>query len=225
MANVSISQLDSAVTVNNGDLFETAQPDQSSASGYASAKQSLAAIADHIGTAVNFPALTTTAKNIVGAINEAAAGGGGGASANENIAAEYSSSATYAVDALAIYQGALYKCIVAVTTPEAFDSTKWQATTVANYGYAKVHYKVVSGTLDANCYLDGTGLALTDAVLGVVAYDPSTNQHILGSGAMVFAFANVALGSQTLRFLTLNFGTQYAGEYIKCTVAYIPTTP
>lgn len=223
MANVSISQLDSAVAVNNGDLYETAQPDLSSASGYKSAKQSLAAIADHMATQVNYPGLNTSAKSIVGAINEVAAGGA--SSANGNIAADYSSSATYAVDDLAIYQGILYKCTTAIATPEAFNSAHWQATTIATYGFGKVHYKVVSGTLDANCYLDGTGLALTDAVLGVVAYDPSTNQHILGSGAMVFAFANVALGSQTLRFLTWNFGTQYAGEYIKCTVAYIPTTP
>ena len=225
MANVSISQLDSAVAVNNGDLFETAQPDLNSASGYASAKQSLAAIADHIATQVNYPGLNTTSKSIVGAINEAAQGGGGGSSANENIASAYSSSSTYAVDDLVIYNNVLYKCVTAISTPEAFNAAHWQSTTIASYGFAKVHYKVVSGTLDSNCYLDGTGLALTDAVLGVVAYDPSTNQHILGSGAMVFAFANVALGSQTLRFLTWNFGTQYAGEYIKCTVAYVPTSP
>lgn len=69
-----------AATVDNGDLFEIAHPDAGSATGYASNKQSLAAIADHMATAVNHPTLNTTAKNIVGAINELEAGGGGGGS-------------------------------------------------------------------------------------------------------------------------------------------------
>lgn len=79
MANKSISQLNAAALVNNGDLFETAQPDLSSASGYTSAKQSMAAIADHIATQVVYPSLGTTAQTLVGALNELEAGGGGGA--------------------------------------------------------------------------------------------------------------------------------------------------
>ena len=80
MATKSISQMTTAATVDNGDLFEIAHPDAGSATGYASNKQSLAAIADHMATAVNHPTLNTTAKNIVGAINELEAGGGGGGS-------------------------------------------------------------------------------------------------------------------------------------------------
>lgn len=78
MATTSISQLTTAATVDNGDLFEIAHPDAGSATGYASNKQTLASIADHIATAVNFPGLNTTSKNIVGALNELEAGGGGG---------------------------------------------------------------------------------------------------------------------------------------------------
>lgn len=78
MATVSISQMTTAATVDNGDLFEVAHPDSGSASGYSSNKQSLAAIADHIASTVNYPALTTTAKTLIGAINEAAQSGGGG---------------------------------------------------------------------------------------------------------------------------------------------------
>ena len=80
MATKSISQMTTAATVDNGDLFEIAHPDQGSATGYASNKQSLAAIADHVATTVNYPGLNTTSKNIVGAINELEAGGGGGGS-------------------------------------------------------------------------------------------------------------------------------------------------
>ena len=78
MATVSISQMTTAPTVDNGDLLEVAHPDSGSASGYSSNKQSLAAIADHIASSVNYPALQTTAKTLVSAINEAAQGGGGG---------------------------------------------------------------------------------------------------------------------------------------------------
>ena len=66
-----------AATVDNGDLFEIAHPDAGSATGYASNKQTLAAIADHAATAVNYPGLNTTAKNIVGAINEILQSAGG----------------------------------------------------------------------------------------------------------------------------------------------------
>lgn len=87
MANKSISQLDSAVAVTNEDLFETAIPDQGSATGYASKKHSMAVMANHIGTAVSYPALSTTAKTLVNAINEAAQAGGTTVVANPSGAA------------------------------------------------------------------------------------------------------------------------------------------
>lgn len=45
-----------------------------------------------------------------------------------NMASQYDNSATYAVGDYTIYNGLLYKCIIAVDTPEEFDSTKWQQT-------------------------------------------------------------------------------------------------
>ena len=70
MATISISQLTTAATVDNGDLLEVAHPDSGSATGYSSNKQSMAAIADHVASAVNYPALLTTAKTLVAALNE-----------------------------------------------------------------------------------------------------------------------------------------------------------
>ena len=78
MATTSISQMTTASTVDNGDLYEVAHPDQNSASGYTSNKQSMASIAAHIGGAVTYPALSTTAKTIIGAINEVLQSAGGG---------------------------------------------------------------------------------------------------------------------------------------------------
>ena len=44
-------------------------------------------------------------------------------------AAIYSSSVTYAVNDVVVYNGVLYTCATAVMTAEAFDSTKWGAVT------------------------------------------------------------------------------------------------
>ena len=74
----SISQLDSAATVENNDLFEVAHPDSGSATGYASKKQSLAALAGHAATVVSYPTLNTSAKTLVGAVNEVLQSAGGG---------------------------------------------------------------------------------------------------------------------------------------------------
>lgn len=63
-----ISELVAASACNNGDLFEVAQPD--GVGGYESKKEALSDIAAHICGTVNFSSLNTTAKTIVGAINE-----------------------------------------------------------------------------------------------------------------------------------------------------------
>lgn len=66
----SISQMTTATSVDNGDLFEIAHPDNQSATGYASKKQSLAAIAEHVANTVTYPTLATSAKTLVGSVNE-----------------------------------------------------------------------------------------------------------------------------------------------------------
>ena len=72
MATKSISQLDTQATANETDLFEVAIVDQNSASGYASKKETAAAIADAIVGEYQYPLRITgtTAKTIAGAINE-----------------------------------------------------------------------------------------------------------------------------------------------------------
>lgn len=70
MATKSISQLDTASSLALGDLFETAIPDTNSATGYTSRKTSLTNMADFIQSTAANNSLETTAKTIVGAINE-----------------------------------------------------------------------------------------------------------------------------------------------------------
>ena len=58
-------------------------------------------------------------ENIETSINQAEANIGG---------EEYDNTETYEVGDVVKYEGQLYSCITAITTPEEFDSTKWQAT-------------------------------------------------------------------------------------------------
>lgn len=75
MATKSISQLDTAESLALGDLFETAIPDQNSATGYTSRKTSLTNIAEFTQSTAANNSLETTAKTVVGAINEVDAEG------------------------------------------------------------------------------------------------------------------------------------------------------
>lgn len=77
MATKSISELTLAPDVETTDLFEIAQADQSSASGYKSYKQTLSNVADAIAKDITQNTLNTTNKTIVGGINEVAQSVGG----------------------------------------------------------------------------------------------------------------------------------------------------
>lgn len=44
-----------------------------------------------------------------------------------NIAADYDETSTYALNDYAVYNGVLYKCTTAISTPEAFTPAKWLA--------------------------------------------------------------------------------------------------
>ena len=55
-----------------------------------------------------------------------------GDNSNQNLAAPFSASATYAVGNYVIYQENLYKCITAITTAAAWDATKWTRVLITN---------------------------------------------------------------------------------------------
>lgn len=70
MADIKISQLDTAASADGGDLFVESKEDQSSATGYVTKKITLAMVAAWLMGNANFPSLNTSEKTIVGAINE-----------------------------------------------------------------------------------------------------------------------------------------------------------
>ena len=50
---------------------------------------------------------------------------------DSDLAPAYSTSSTYAVGDLCVYQGVLYQCTSAVSTAGAFNPSKWSQTTIA----------------------------------------------------------------------------------------------
>lgn len=91
----------------------------------------------------------------------------------------YSSSSTYAINDISIYQNKIYRCITAITVPEEFNGSKWVQTslkalsipsktvdangwTVWNYGNRKEWTKkgTVNGILGGNLWHTISGVAL-----------------------------------------------------------------
>ena len=119
------SELDRAVSLNNGDLLALAQVDEQAETGYKSAAAPVSDVAQKILKNISFPAdLETDSKTALGAINEAAM--------DKNLADPYSNQATYAVGDFVIYRTVLYKCVTAVSVAEDFDSTKWTQAKVSD---------------------------------------------------------------------------------------------
>lgn len=62
----------------------------------------------------------------------AGTGGGGGTVNDTNLYLPYNSATTYNKNDMVKYNDILYKCVVPVTSPEAFDSNKWINTVLSN---------------------------------------------------------------------------------------------
>lgn len=101
----------------------------------------------------------------------------------------YSSSSTYAVGDYCIYGNTLYKCTTAISTAEAFNSSKWTAVTVAeelenklgiNAGAKQVANYFTSRPTSANLESDGSGGLKVFQATGVMTEGkPANDAHIL----------------------------------------------
>lgn len=110
--------------------------------------------------------LETTATEIVGAINEVLDKTD---TVNGNISDAYSASSTYKVGELCIYNNALYRCTTAITTAEAWNSSHWTATTIAE----EIENKVL--------WLPGVTVSATTGSIVSVSDSRITTAHVLAS--------------------------------------------
>lgn len=135
-ANVTAGQ---AVTAAEGAV-STAGAASRTAEDALSAAQTASSTADSALTeAQTANTNAQAAQTAAGAAQTAAQAAQEAAAGNSitNLAPAYDSTITYAVDDLVTAEGKLYKCIVAVSTPEQFDINKWDDVTTSEV-YARI---------------------------------------------------------------------------------------
>lgn len=129
-ANVAAGE---AVTTANG-ASATAGAASSTAADALSAAQTASTTADNaLSEAQTANTNAQAAQTAAGAAQTAAEAAQTAAAGNSitNLAPAYDSTIPYAIDDLVTQDGKLYKCIVAVTTPEQFDINKWDDVTTS----------------------------------------------------------------------------------------------
>lgn len=129
-ANVAAGE---AVTTANG-ASATAGAASATAADALSAAQTASTTADSaLAAAQDAGTIAQAAQTAAGAAQTAAEAAQQAAAGNSitNLAPAYDSTITYAIDDLVTQDGKLYKCIVAVTSPEQFDINKWDDVTTS----------------------------------------------------------------------------------------------
>ena len=129
-ANVTAGE---AVTTANG-ASSTAGAASATAADALSAAQTASTTADSaLSEAQTANTNAQAAQTAAGAAQTAAQAAQEAAAGNSitNLAPAYDSTITYAIDDLVTQDGKLYKCIVAVVTPEQFDINKWDDVTAS----------------------------------------------------------------------------------------------
>jgi hypothetical protein len=131
------------------------------------------------------------------------------AAANKNLAPTYNASSKYAVGDLVTYSGKLYKCIVPVTTPEAFDINKWDdmtASEVFSYGRGRLiaSYNAESPT-PYKTVLDNLGANQT--------FDPSKNYSLYHTTDAVEKYNLLRCRNNLLQFSFVQITSSFAANY------------
>lgn len=113
-------------TLSANSIFATAE--EAGGGSFASTKVNAANIGNYLVGALQYAGINTEDKTVEGALNELL-------TYASNIAEEYDSTATYDEGDFVIYEGVLYKCTTAISTPEAWTPAHWTSTLVVdNFG-------------------------------------------------------------------------------------------
>ena len=127
--------------------------------------------------------------------------------AERGVSALYDPTATYAVGDYAIYADALYRCNTAISTPEAFDSTKWDVVDLKNLNdgvlaNANSITSLISSLTWKNIVTDQVGTAQIPLPTGwkellavIHVYDGSTYKV---ASASFYILSEMVLGTTTL---------------------------
>ena len=145
--------------------------------------------------------LNTTSKQIVGAINELKAS----MASTDIVADQYDATATYTVDDYCIYNGNMYKCNTAISTPEAFDSNKWDETNCGE------QFKQINSNLSE--YVKGTTAVETGTLPTVPNTGINTKLFDWPTGfSYNNCFVTTAFAEDSGTYYPLNFGSSAAND-------------
>lgn len=135
-ANVTAGE---AVTTANGAASTAASAAETAAGAVTTAQAAAETANTADGKADSAISQAQAAQTAAGAAQTAAQAAQEAAAGNSitNLAPAYDPTITYAIDALVTAEGKLYKCIVAVDTPEQFDINKWDDVTTSEV-YARI---------------------------------------------------------------------------------------
>ena len=205
-ANVTAGE---AVTTANG-ASSTAGAASATAADALSAAQTASTTADSALTeAQTANTNAQAAQTAAGAAQTAAQAAQEAAAGNSitNLAPAYDPTITYNVDDLVTADGKLYKCIVAVVTPEQFDINKWDDVTTSEvYARISTNYKFVgqaSVTIAADTSKTNS-LYLTDAMtsaLNQIRASLSANELAI-IHTVVFDNANFIVNTEDIETAT-----------------------
>lgn len=137
-----------AVATANGAASTAASAAETAAGAVTTAQAAAETANTADGKADSAISQAQAAQTAAGAAQTAAQAAQEAAAGNSitNLAPAYDPTITYAIDALVTAEGKLYKCIVAVDTPEQFDINKWDDVTTSEV-YAKKSPFVVTDNL------------------------------------------------------------------------------
>ena len=124
----------------------------------------------------------------------------------ENFADEFVDSSTYNVGDLVLYYRTLYRCTTAITVPQAWDSTKWEAVNVEDVvDYAKLRLYTASVSAATNATIMTISDSWIDANTIVVSCDFISPNNVTSSitwassaGSIVFTGSAKAATTATV---------------------------
>lgn len=152
---------------------------------------------------------TVKKRNLNGTYSDLVPGADANPQLANDIAEEYDPVAgVYSVGDYCIYQSVLYKCITAILTPEAFDSTKWADVSVTDE---------ISGVKNTLNQLDADKAAKVDLVGNIILSGVNTTgqtitkgTYFYNNGSLVRAIAAIS-GSPAGTITAQNTETVTAG--------------
>lgn len=134
----------------------------------------------------------------------------------------YSGSLTYNVGDYCIYDNKLYRCITAVTTAEAFDSAKWQETSVKSE-LSTLNSNI--NTIESNSYIHGITSTTSILELSKVQKEDTIQSYFIASYTLLTDYPASLINDQGTVYPLITIERPHGIGYIRITAVTPGGTP